>query len=283
MKTFSPLRYPGGKTVIRLLVSDILKTNNFCKSFVEVYAGGAGLGLWLLANNKIDRLVLNDVDDFIFAFWDSVLNHPDELIKLIKFTPVTVDEWFKQRFIIQDKEVNKNYSRLQIGFAALFLNRCNRSGIIRSDVGPIGGKSQKSNWKIDVRFNKENIVAKIMDITKRRKRIKLLHLDSKECITSLQNDKSLSQKYFYYLDPPYYKNGDSLYRTFYKLDDHIALHNYLSVEKNLQWVLSYDSADYIKTLYSNFEIHEININHHAHKSKNGTELLITPFTVTWPT
>ena len=282
MKTISPLRYPGGKTIIRFLISEILATNHFKGTFVEVYGGGAGLGLWLLKNEKIEKLIINDKDEFIYSFWYSVINHTDELNELISSTPITLKEWTKQRAIILDKEGSRKYSILQIGFAALFLNRCNRSGIIRGDVGPIGGKRQLGKWKIDVRFNREKLISKIIEIKERKDQITILNMDAIDCITSLLNSSMTINEHLFYLDPPYYKNGDSLYRSYYIERDHIELHNYLVKKENLQWILSYDSAEYIKNLYEEFQIHELKINHHAHKVKNGTELLISPPSITWP-
>lgn len=282
MKTLSPLRYPGGKTILRLLISEILATNKFKGTFVEVYGGGAGLGLWLLINDKINNLIINDKDEFIYSFWYSAINQTADLIELIKSTPITLNEWTKQRAVITDKEGMNKYSILQIGFAALFLNRCNRSGIIRGDVGPIGGKRQLGNWKIDARFNREQIITKIIEIKSRKDQITILNSDAINCITSFQNDTFKRIEYLFYLDPPYYKNGDSLYRSYYIERDHIELHNFLVKNMSIHWILSYDSADFIKNLYRQFQIHEIKINHHAHKVKNGTELLITAPNVTWP-
>lgn len=48
---------------------------------------------------------------------------------------------------------SEKHSMLEIGFATFFLNRTNRSGILKAGV--IGGKAQLGKWKIDVRFNKK--------------------------------------------------------------------------------------------------------------------------------
>ena len=61
---------------------------------------------------------------------------------------------------------------LSLAFATLFLNRTNRSGIL--NAGPIGGYAQDGEWKLDVRFDKEVIIAKIDSIAKEKERIAVL-------------------------------------------------------------------------------------------------------------
>ncbi|WP_243122397.1 hypothetical protein [Clostridium septicum] len=61
----------------------------------------------------------------------------------------------KAKVIQENKE---NESLLSLGFSTLFLNRTNRSGIIKAGV--IGGKEQNGNYKLDCRFNKEEIIKK---------------------------------------------------------------------------------------------------------------------------
>ena len=61
---------------------------------------------------------------------------------------------------------------LSLAFATLFLNRTNRSGIL--NTGPIGGYAQDGEWKLDVRFDKEVIIAKIDSIAKEKERIAVL-------------------------------------------------------------------------------------------------------------
>lgn len=51
---YSPLRYPGGKSKIAPLIEKIIIRNNLegC-TFVEPFAGGAGVALDLLFNNLV--------------------------------------------------------------------------------------------------------------------------------------------------------------------------------------------------------------------------------------
>lgn len=66
--TLSPLRYPGGKTKLYDIVRDIIDKNNLHNTYIEPFAGGAGLALKLLLNNDVKRIIINDSDLAKYAF-----------------------------------------------------------------------------------------------------------------------------------------------------------------------------------------------------------------------
>ena len=144
---YSPLRYPGGKTFLFPFFDKVIKENKLENvTYVEPFAGGAGAALALLFLEKVDRIVINDLDKAIYSFWKSAIFHSEDFIDKINKTPVTVKEWRKQKAIYNNPK-SKQFDR---GFATFFLNRTNRSGILEG--GPIGGIEQKGIWKINARF-----------------------------------------------------------------------------------------------------------------------------------
>ena len=154
---YSPLRYPGGKTKIAPLVSAIMEKAEIKNGiYIEPFAGGGGVALSLLLSNKVKHIVINDMDITIYAFWYSILNHTDEFIDLIKKTQVSIEEWHNQKEVFLNKDSS---NLLELGFATFFLNRTNRSGILKA--GPIGGYNQTGNYLIDARFNKQNLIKRI--------------------------------------------------------------------------------------------------------------------------
>jgi DNA adenine methylase len=136
----SPLRYPGGKSKLTAYVLETMKLNGLEGAvYVEPFAGGCSIAWYLLLNGHARKVYINDLDPAIHAFWYCVLYKTDELCELIRTTSVTMDEWHKQREIYR-KSTN---DYLPLGFATFFLNRTNRSGIIKAGV--IGGLEQKAN------------------------------------------------------------------------------------------------------------------------------------------
>lgn len=241
VRVYSPLRYPGGKGFLYKFVSNIIDYNNlknYC--YVEPYSGGAGLALSLLFNDKTKKIILNDIDPAIYALWFSILNYPDELCRMIEETPININIY---------KHIQQNFNNtteiLQLGFYTLFLNRTNRSGIIKG--GPIGGYLQNGKYKLDCRFNKSKIINLIKNIAELRDKIELYNLDATIFLREILKKE---EKIFTFLDPPYFSKGNELYMNFYNTEDHANLAQFvLTHMKELPWIMTYDYTNEILELY----------------------------------
>ncbi|WP_213475380.1 DNA adenine methylase, partial [Lactiplantibacillus plantarum] len=86
-QTESPFRYPGGKTQLFKFVTKLLDLNNTHQMYIEPFAGGAGIPLKLLIQNKVSTVWINDYDAAIFSVWNAILNNPNELIEKIRTVP----------------------------------------------------------------------------------------------------------------------------------------------------------------------------------------------------
>lgn len=134
---YSPLRYPGGKGKLEPFMELLIEqTGHIGGTYIEPFAGGAGIALELLEKNIVNEIVINDLDKGIYSFWKAILSETDKFINDIRTTPLTIAEWNRQRAILAD---NHRYS-YELGFATFYLNRTNRSGIIKGGV--IGGVEQ---------------------------------------------------------------------------------------------------------------------------------------------
>ena len=193
---YSPLRYPGGKGKISPFFSELFIANNLVGgTYVEPYVGGGSIALYLLINGIANRIIINDRDRSIFAFWHSILNHTDEFCQLILNTPVTMETWHEQKQIQRNKI---DADLLQLGFSTFFLNRTNRSGIIKGGV--IGGLQQTGNYLIDARYNCNKLKERIETIARYSNQIELYNLDAVELVNNLRND--LPHNCLFYFDPP---------------------------------------------------------------------------------
>jgi len=269
MKKFhSPLRYPGGKNKLAKLIARICTDNNINGHYVEPYAGGASVALYLLIERKMSKITINDYDKSIYAFWYSVLNYTQKLCKLIEETPITIDEWKKQKEIQKRKN---EVGLLELGFSTLFLNRTNISGII--NAGPIGGMKQKNKYKLDCRFNKKEIIRRIKLIASLKDQIRLFNLDAIELIKLIKKESNNSNTIFYF-DPPYFLKGPTLYMNFYKKEDHKKVAQEIKKIKNIHWIVSYDDVEEINKMYSWVRNKLLlNIIHTAYEPKIGKEVL----------
>ncbi|HRJ02682.1 DNA adenine methylase [Brevundimonas sp. UBA2416] len=263
----SPLRYPGGKTSMLDLTSLVLRMNALERGhYAEPYAGGCGLALALLYGGHVSDIHINDIDPAIWSFWHCVLNDFDAFTEKVRTTPVTIEEWLKQRELYRS---NAN-DPLDLGFAAFFLNRTNRSGIIKA-AGVIGGLGQTGDYKLDCRYNHDDLIRRIARVHKYRDRIHLTNLDAlaflERCEAALPADSLL------FIDPPYYKKGPGLYTSFYRPEDHEKVAEaVLSVD--LPWLVTYDDVPEIRRLYRTRRQFSFDINYSLHEKRIGSELLV---------
>lgn len=262
----SPLRYPGGKGELLGFVKRAMIENGISGGqYAEPYAGGASIAMGLLFDEVVQKIHINDLDLGVWSFWSSVLNVTDALCQKIADTPVTVDEWRKQRAIFRDPT---NHSTLDVGFSTFFLNRANRSGIL--SAGIIGGKSQTGKWKMDARFNKLDLIVRIRRIASYRSRILLHNKDTAAFITEIL--PMLDEQTLVYFDPPYYHKGQKLYSNFYEPAHHQGIADLITSIRQ-PWIVSYDHCDEIESLYSGYRKLVYKISYSAQVRREGSEIM----------
>jgi DNA adenine methylase len=234
----------------------------------EPFAGGAGASLSLLFLEETPEIAINDADSAIYAFWWTLKNRSGPFLKILSSTRATMDERYKQR------EVNRkasNISKLRRGFAAFFLNRCNHSGIIING-GPIGGINQTGTWKIDARFNTQDLVRRCKKVVEYKDRISVSGEDGIDFIGMFE-----PQSTFFFVDPPYFEKGPTLYLNRLDFGYHKRLAEKLRSLKDDAWMLTYDDCPEIRRMYNGWaSIRPFSLRYVASERKMGNEVLITP-------
>lgn len=264
--TDTPLRYPGGKTQLAPFVSELLRTNDLLQCvYCEPFAGGAGIACRLLLNGTIAEAWINDIDPAIYAFWYSVLNSTEQLCERIEHAKVDITEWHRQRQVHATERANL----LDLGFATLFLNRTNRSGILKGGV--IGGMNQTGKYSIDCRFGRDELIRKIKRISLYREQIHLTCIDARQYIRT--NLKKLPQHALVNVDPPYYRAGPDLYTNAYQHQDHLALAKAVRKMPH-RWILTYDDVAEISAMYEGLTQYRKTLMYYAQVKRSASELLI---------
>ncbi len=233
--------------------------------YAEPYAGGAGAAINLLLDGHVNEIVINDANIGIYSFWNALVNESDRFIQTINAVPVTLAEWYKQREVLQ----RSTKPSFELGVATFFMSRTNRSGVIFG--GAIGGsteeKQNKAKYKIDCRFNKQDLIQRLKIISANKRRIKVANEDALAFLRQLDNNV------FVYLDPPYYVKGKSLYMNHYTNKDHKELASFLQNEAHFNWVLSYDDAPQIREMYADSDLYRFPLKYTVSKKQIGYELL----------
>jgi len=267
-KLFTPLRYPGGKARFASAVAALMNANGLNDGhYFEPYAGGAGLALTLLVDDVVTDIHINDADPAVRDFWLAATRHNKKLIQMVESEPISIDAWHHWRDVMLGKV---SAGVVERGFATLFLNRTNRSGILKGGV--IGGKSQSGTYKIDARFKPSVISERLKLIGSRKKNIHVYGEDAFNLLLRCQD--FLPENSLIYLDPPYYVKGQGLYRNFYGPQDHLQIADLLQSERfKHHWLVSYDNAPEIRAMYSRSRSFEYALYYTAQKRYMGSEVM----------
>lgn len=268
-KINSPFRYPGGKSQLYPYVKHLLDINDVKGTYIEPFAGGAGVAIELLLHNDVEQIVINDYDKSIHSAWNVIINHKHELIEFIKESPISFENWLVQKSIHEQNKEKQN--SISGGLATFYLNRTNVSGIIKG--GPIGGKNQTGKYKIDARFNKQSLIEKIERISQYRDKIILMNEDANQ-LTKIIKSKFDPKNTFIFFDPPYYTQGKNLYMSFIDPSEHQKLFNNIKNLNDFKWIVTYDTASEINDIYKSINnSFTYTLNYTANRRRKANEYL----------
>ena len=267
-KLFTPLRYPGGKARFAPLIADVIKSNHLTGGhYLEPYAGGAGVALVLLMDGVVSHIHINDADPAIAVFWRAAVQETEQMINLVASEPVTVEAWHHWRAMMLGEIKG---TQLERGFATLFMNRTNRSGILKGGI--IGGKAQSGAYKLDARFMRNELCLRLERIGMHSGSITIYEEDAHKLL--LRCHQFLPSTSLIYLDPPYYVKGAGLYRNFYKHDDHEQIARLLGSRRfRRPWIVSYDNVEEIRTMYSYARSFSYGLRYTAQQRYTGSEVM----------
>lgn len=263
-------RYPGGKSKLKNFISKHLNVYSD-KSYLEYrepFFGGGSVGLkFILDNPHWSKIWINDRDVGVANLWTSVIRYPDELKRMVlDFTPSTDAFHAYKKELLDAIDSEEKDDIIQCGFKKLAIHQISYSGLGTKSGGPLGGKEQKSKYKVDCRWSPEYICKKINFL---HDRLSSLEINQHRC-TSLDFEDVIyneDNNAFLYLDPPYYVKGNDLYQCGFTSNDHMRLATALK-ETNHLWVLSYDDCPEIRFLYDWAEISPIVVNYSITATKD---------------
>lgn len=249
MNSFIP--WIGGKKLLR---KEIL--NRFPQDvtrYIEVF-GGAG---WVLFGKEIDSKqleVFNDLNGDLINLYRCVKYHPDAVQKecelLLNSRELFLD--FKSQLD------ERGLTDIQRAARYLYLIKISYG----ADRETYGTHTKNIYYAVDM----------LKDISNRLKKVVIENKNYDNLIKIYDREGAL-----FYVDPPYYET-EKYYGNLFSKEDHANLKNILSNIKG-RFILSYNDCDYIRDLYKDFYIEEVERNNYLIRSNNGRykELIIKNF------
>lgn len=239
----TPLRYGGGKS---LAVGLILE--HFPKGIKRVISPFIGGGSVEIAAAKIGLEVKAfDIFDILVNFWQVCLKEPQRLYcELLKLEP-------NKQIYTQIKQELKGHFKGEYKLDALTLARDYFFNFNLS-YGPgfLG-------WMSSIYENKQKYISAI-------EKIRDFKAPSLEVnCASFEKSFELYPNDFFYLDPPYFLDGDSkMFKGIYPQRNFPIHHNGFNHELLAQllnahkgkFILSYNDCEFVRTAYKNFKILE---------------------------
>lgn len=254
----SPLRYVGGKSKACKKLDEIFRSNfdiKKIKTIISPFVGGASFEFYLQNKYSFD-IIANDKFIPLCNFWNACKTHNSELCDNLLSL---IDKITKKEFsLYRDLIMKLNDDELQQAIYYFVINRCSFSGSTLS-----GGFSQESSKK---RFTISSIDRiRKLDLTN----FEIHNNDFTKFIDSHKDD-------FMFLDPPYYLETSSKLYGFngdmHEDFNHDELYSILQHRTN--WMMTYNNCEYIRDLYKNFIIIDVDWNYGMNKSKKSSEIVI---------
>jgi len=240
----------GGKRLLRKRILEVFPEPKTFGRYIEVF-GGAG---WVLfaSDRHAELEVYNDVNGYLVNLFRCAKYHPDELQKELEYILISREQFFDA------KEQIKVQGLTDIQKAARFFILIKES--YGADLHSFGVRSK----------NIGNAVEYISEVSKRLNTVVIENQDFEHLIKTYDRTDAL-----FYLDPPYYKT-EKYYQEEFLPDDHTRLKMALERLKG-RFVLSYNDCEYIRDLYRDYSIVEVERTHNLIQGKEKPryrELLI---------
>lgn len=291
------LKWAGGKTQ---LLNDIEKLlpkglTNSKFTYIEPFVGSGAILFWMLNNfPKIQKAVINDINEDLINTYKSIASNPKELISNLEilqneFHNLEGNEDNKKLYYYQKRDLYNTRKTEQSGQAALFIfiNRTCFNGLYRVNSKnlynvPMGG------YKKPTICDTQNILA----VSNALQKVEILCGDFENTLNSATENS------LFYFDPPYKPlNETSSFNTYTKdnFDDaeQIRLKDFCTKLDilNYNWILSNsdlkgkdENDNFFDDLYSDFTISRVDArrNINANPAKRGLlkELLINNYSNT---
>lgn len=275
----SPLRYPGGKARMGPYLADMMMHQDSIldvEVWIEPFAGGLGAGLHALTARAAEELWFCEANPALAAMWQAIIGDTDGFAARVERTVPSLSQFYDAREHVADAQgaPTSEQDRVELGLAALILNRCSRSGIVAPNVGPIGGKNQAGSHHVASRFHPGRLADRIRALAPLAHRMKYHGSDGIELVEELDGGVGIEDEVLLFVDPPYADVGNRLYANGMNEAAHRRLAWVLNASPT-RWALTYDSTpSIIRDWYPHRRVMEFGIRHGANRAHADTEYLI---------
>lgn len=248
---FKPaVTWAGGKS---RLLKHLLPRIPAHTCYVEAFAGGLAV---LLAKERSQIEVVNDIDGDLVNFYRCVRFHPDPLVAELEFVLNSREEF-------EDFRAQPGLTDLQRAARWFYRNRtCFRGACLDTfGTSPESGSGASSS--------RAARLESIRQLSVRLDRVTIEHLEWQRCIEVYDRPTT-----FFFFDPPYTRCADTTYRG-WTLADVLYFRERVARLKGT-WLITLNDAPDIRRAFAGCEIHAIERARGIAGSERYGEIIITP-------
>ncbi len=290
------LKWAGGKTQLIIEIEKMLpaEMGKSILTYVEPFVGSGAVTFWMLSNfPKLEKVIINDINEDLINTYRIIATHPNELISLLEEFQSefhNLDEFQEKKqayyYNIRERYNLRNTDKTTQAALFIFLNRTCFNGLYRVN--------RKNEYNVPMgSYRKPTICDKsnILAVNEVLQRVEVLSGDYEKTVDCINENT------FFYFDPPYKPlNQTSSFNSYAKDEfgdkEQERLKYFCSHLNQLghKWMLSNsdvkgkDSNDnFFDELYADFTIKRVKakrtINANPEKRGELSELLITNYNI----
>lgn len=221
-KRLSLLRYPGGKSKLTNFIYSELNKEKV-KTILSPFAGGASVELSLLEAKVTDNIILNDMDDHLINFYNTIFEENDKLVDYIEHSDLSIELYTKaHNYAINNESHSDRKLDPYKAFLYLVNNRCSFSGIYKA--GRLGGKNG-SVETLKSRWNTNDLIKRCKQLDELKNKVTITQKDFYQFIEQYAWDEQST----FLIDPPYVTDqANAIYRHAFNYGNHRDLFEILT-------------------------------------------------------
>lgn len=229
-----PFGYFGSKYKIALTICENLPPHS---AWVELFCGSASV---TLAKKPSPIEIINDLDDQIINFFDTLRNQEEALCRAVALTPYARTELYKAR------KKEKNISSLEKARRFLITSMMAVNGLFGEHKGGFSFSSAYSREGREARVNRwYNLPPRLEAVAERLRNVRIENMDALELFKMFLNRPAT----LVYLDPPYLGERSNGYNLDIKDEKfHIDLLKLANQAKCMVLISGYENELYKKIL-----------------------------------
>ncbi len=260
----SPFRYPGGKTWLVPTIRAWLDGLDYRPShLIDPFTGGGIVPLSALFDDRVDEIVLVELDQEVAAVWQTIIDDPTWLVAQIEAFEINLDT---VRAVLASEPTTTE----ERAFRTIIKNRTQRGGILAKGASLM--KTGEKGKGVASRWYPQTLAKRIRAIHTYKDRITVYAEDGLPIIAKYISLPTAA----FFVDPPYTAGGKRAGSRLYNHNelDHEALFDLMAAVQG-QFMMTYDNAQTVIDLSEerNFTLEKIPMKNAHHRQMY--ELLIT--------